>query len=77
MPAAKRRFTVHESAEAPHRARRVEAPSFEAAALTFVEAHHPAPDADDSASLIVEDCESGERQCFRIDFSTGETAPCD
>jgi hypothetical protein len=26
---------------------------------------------------MVEDCESGERQCFRIDLGTGETAPCD
>jgi len=26
---------------------------------------------------MVEDCVTGERQCFRIDLETGETAPCD
>ena len=30
----------------------------------------------DEAALLVEDCETGERQCFRIDLGTGEAGPC-
>ena len=82
MPAAapsaalQRRFSVHGVAEAPACARIVEGLSFEDAALHFVEDEHPAADADDEVSLYVEDCETGERQCFRIDLATGDTAPC-
>lgn len=79
MPQAARQpdraFSVHGVEEAPSRGRRVEATGFEDAALAFVESHH----LDDTAevSLMVEDCETGERQCFRIDLSTGEAEPCD
>lgn len=72
-----RRFAVHGVDEAPSRAHLVEGLSFEDAALHFVEDRHPAPDAADEVSLLVEDCETGERQCFRIDLATGEAAPCD
>jgi hypothetical protein len=83
MPAAihettlQRRFSVHGVAEAPACAHIVEGLSFEDAALHFLEDQHPAADAEDEVSLFVEDCETGERQCFRIDLATGETAPCD
>jgi hypothetical protein len=79
MPAARptRRFAVHGHAEAPSRAHVVEGASFEDAALRFVEAFHPPPEADDAVSLIVVDCADGRQQCFRIDLATGETAPCD
>lgn len=72
-----RRFSVHGVDEAPSRAHLVEGLNFEDAALHFVEDRHPAPDAEDEVSLLVEDCENGERQCFRIDLATGEAAPCD
>jgi hypothetical protein len=72
-----RRFSVHGVDEAPSRAHLVEGLSFEDAALHFVEDRHPPPDAEDEVSLLVEDCETGERQCFRIDLATGEAAPCD
>ena len=71
-----RRFSVHGVAEAPACALLVEGLSFEDAALRFIEEEHPKAD-DDEVSLFVEDCETGERQCFRIDLATGETAPCD
>jgi hypothetical protein len=45
--------------------------------LHFLEGHHPVADADQEVSLYVEDVETGERQCFRIDPETGETAPCE
>jgi hypothetical protein len=72
-----RRFAVHGTAEAPSRAHLIEGTTFEDAALHFVEDFHPAATADDAVSLIVEDCETGERQCFRVDLESGETAPCD
>jgi hypothetical protein len=72
-----RQFSVHGTQEAPDRAQLLEGVSFEDAALHFVEAFHPAPDADHEVALIVEDCASGEQQCFRVDLDTGETAPCD
>ncbi|MDB5462430.1 MAG: hypothetical protein JWP23_819 [Phenylobacterium sp.] len=71
-----RRFSVHGAEENPSRARLVEGVSFEDAALHFLEDRHIGAAADE-VSLLVEDCESGERQCFRVDLSTGETAPCD
>ncbi|MDB5476924.1 MAG: hypothetical protein JWP49_2435 [Phenylobacterium sp.] len=71
-----RSFSVHGLEEAPSRGQRVEAINFQDAALAFLEAHHPQVEAAE-VSLLVEDCETGERQCFRVDVATGETAPCD
>lgn len=71
-----RAFSVHGLEEAPSRGQRVEAINFQDAALAFLEGNHPQADGEE-VSLLVEDCETGERQCFRIDVATGETAPCD
>jgi hypothetical protein len=71
VPAA-RRFSVHGEAEAPGRAQLVEGLGFEDAALRFAEEFHPSADADAAVSLLVEDCETGERQCFTIDLATGD-----
>jgi hypothetical protein len=78
MPAqtAQRRYSVHGAEEAPSRAHLVEGVSFEDAALHFVEHSHPEGDGEE-VSLFVEDCETGERQCFRIDLETGEAGPCE
>jgi hypothetical protein len=72
---ADRAFSVHGVDDAPSRGQRVAAPNFEEAALSFLETHHPPEFAE--VSLMVEDCETGERQCFRIDLESGATAPCD
>ena len=71
-----RRYSVHGTDEAPSRGLLVEGVSFEDAALSFAEHQHAAPN-EQEVSLLVEDCDTGERQCFRVDLSTGETAPCD
>ena len=71
-----RRFSVHDSEAAPSRTQFVEGVSFEDAALQFVEREYPQGDGDQVA-LLVEDCDTGERQCFRIDLATGEAGPCD
>ena len=71
-----RRCSVNGVEDAPSRAHLVDGVSFEDAALHYLEDRHiEAP--DDEVSLLVEDCATGERQCFRVDLSTGETAPCD
>ncbi len=72
-----RRFCVHGVAESASRAHLIEGVSFEDAALAFLGEHHPVADADNEVSLYVEDLDTGERQCFRIDPETGETAPCE
>jgi hypothetical protein len=72
-----RTYSVHGVADTPSRAHIVEAMGFEDAALHFVGDFHPAADAQDEVSLFVEDTETGERQCFRIDLASGEAAPCD
>ena len=72
-----RRFTVHGVDEAPSRGCEVEGLSFEDAALHFVEIHHLESRTDEEVSLLVEDCETGERQCFTVDLETGDAAPCD
>ena len=83
MPAAaqhtdsQRKFSVHSLTEAPSHSKLIDGSDFQDAALHFLEDHHPAATADDEVSLIVEDCATGDRQCFRIDLATGEAAPCD
>ena len=79
MPAAslQRRFSVHGVEDAPSHGHLVDGLSFEDAALHHLEDRHVEAADDGEVSLFVEDCDSGERQCFRIDLSTGETAPCD
>ncbi|WP_372786422.1 DUF5961 family protein [Phenylobacterium sp.] len=71
-----RRFSVHGVEDAPSRSHLVDGLSFEDAALHYLEDRHLEA-AGDEVSLLVEDCATGERQCFRVDLATGETAPCD
>ena len=71
-----RRFSVHGVEGAPSRGHLVDGLIFEDAALRYLEDRH-VDAADDEVSLLVEDCATGDRQCFRVDLATGETAPCD
>ena len=71
-----RSFSVHGRDEAPSRSRRVEALNFQDAALAFLDAFHPEAEGPELA-LMVEDCETGERQCFCVDLESGDAAPCD
>jgi hypothetical protein len=71
-----RRFTVHGVEETPSRGEQVEGLNFEDAALAFVELRHLEPDGGREVSLMVEDCETGERQCFDVDLDTGDAGPC-
>ena len=71
-----RRFSVHASEDVRSRSQLVEERSFEAAALRYCAEQHPPADLFGEAAVMVEDCETGEQQCFRIDLGSGEAAPC-
>jgi len=73
---APRRFSAHSLEAVRQRGCMVEGRTFEEAAMAFVEEWHPDADADGEASVIVEDCETGEAQCFRIDLGSGDAEPC-
>jgi hypothetical protein len=74
--AAPRRFSVHARHLDHHHARVVEEPSFEAAAVAYLESLGPAPDESHEVSVIVRDLASGHEHCFRVDLDSGETASC-
>jgi hypothetical protein len=67
-------YAAHDSARHCHAA--PAARSFEEAALDFVEAWHPAADADGEVKVIVVDARSGREQCFTVDLGQGEAERC-
>ncbi len=69
-----RRFSVYARDLGAHHARVVEESSFEAAAIAYIEALHPAP--AEEISIVVRDIDTGHDHCFRIDLTSGEAAPC-
>ncbi len=71
-----RRFSVHARHAGPHHSRIVHEPSFEAAAVAYVEDLAIAPDDDEEITVIVRDLDGGGEHCFRVDLGTGETAAC-
>ncbi len=72
-----RSFSVHGVDDAPARGYLIDGLTFEDAALHYLAERHIDASPDGDVALIVEDCQTGERQCFRVDLATGETAPCD
>ena len=75
-PAQVRTFRVHARHIDPHHARTVQEPSFEAAAVAYVEDLHELPGDGEEISVIVLEVDSGHEHCFRIDLESGETSPC-
>ncbi|HEY3696788.1 DUF5961 family protein [Phenylobacterium sp.] len=71
-----RSFSVHGAEEVHSRSFKVDGASHLDAALQFVAERHPAADLFGEAAVMVEDCQTGERQCFRIDLGSGAAAPC-
>ncbi len=69
-------FRVHARHVDAHHARTLQEPSFEAAAVAYVEDLHDLPGDGDEISVIVRDIESGHEHCFRIDLESGEASPC-
>jgi hypothetical protein len=75
-PAETRSFSVHARHLDAHQARVVHEPTFEAAAVAYVEELHLPVSDGDEVSLIVRDLETGHEHCFKVDLANGETAPC-
>ena len=77
MPTAEvRQFRVHAHHDSGHRARVVAEPTFEAAALAYVEEWPHAIDDSSEVRIIVRDLQDGHERCFTIDLETGETGAC-
>lgn len=68
-------FQVYAAHDGQNHCHAIEGQSWEDAALAFVEAWHPAADTDGEVQVIVRD-DAGREQCFRIDLSSGDAAPC-
>lgn len=71
-----RSFSVHARHLGAHCARTLDQPSFEAAAVAYVEDLHAVADEDGAISVIVRDLASGRQYCFLIDLKSGETTEC-
>lgn len=71
-----RTFRVHARHVDAHHARTLREPSFEAAAVAYVEDLHELSGDGEELSVIVQDVESGHEHCFLIDLGSGEASPC-
>jgi Family of unknown function (DUF5961) len=69
-------FRVHARHVDAHHARILEEPSFEAAAVAYVEHLHDLPGDGEEISIIVYEVESGHQHCFKVNLQSGETSPC-
>jgi len=74
-PSETHRFTVHARHVDAHHARTLEEPSFEAAAIAYVEDLHDLG-AEAELSVIVREVDTGREHCFRVDLESGQAAPC-
>ena len=68
-----RTFRVHARHTDVHHARTLQEPSFEAAAVAYVEHLHDLPGDGEEISVIVREVESGHEHCFRVNLDSGET----
>lgn len=72
-----RRFSAHAAQDSRSQSHDVFGVSFEDAAFDFIERWHPAPDDEGEVQVQLEDCETGERQCFRVDLVGGQAGFCE
>ena len=71
-----RRFEAHAADEDLKATHEVYGESFEDAAFAFIERWRPTADANGEIQVQLTDCESGERQCFRLDLDDGTSGLC-
>ena len=76
MTSAPHTYRVFSREHPDHRARVVEEPSFEAAAIAYVEDWPHTVDDDNAVRVIVRDLEDGREHCFVIDLDTGDAQSC-
>lgn len=55
----------------------IEAGSYEAAAVGYIELHTPAVDGDGEIRIFVTGLDEGQEHCFTVDLADGAAAPCD
>jgi hypothetical protein len=70
---ATRTFRVHARHTDVHHARTLREPTFEAAAVAYVEHLHDIPAEGDEISVIVREVESGHEHCFKVHLDSGAT----
>jgi len=73
---ATRSFRVHARHLDRYKARLIDEPTFEAAAIAYIENLPALPGEELEVSVVVHDIESGHEHCFRVDLGTGDTKPC-
>jgi hypothetical protein len=71
-----RAFRVYARHVDAHHARTLQAPSFEAAAVTYVEDLHELPVDAEEINVIVRELESGHEHSFRVYLDSGDVVPC-
>ena len=71
-----RTFRVHARHVDAHHARTIQEPSFEAAAVAYLEDLHELSGDGEEISVIVQEVETGHQHCFRFDLDSGETSSC-
>ena len=71
-----RTFHVHARHEGRERSHRVEAKSFEEAAIGFVERWYPAETDDGAVSVLVAESDIGAEHCFTVHLDEGDASPC-
>ena len=70
-PSKTRAFRVHGRHVDAHHARTLQAPSFEAAAVAYVEDLHELPGDAENINVIVRDVETGHEHSFRVYLESG------
>jgi hypothetical protein len=75
-PAKTRTFRVHARHVDAHHARTLQAATFEAAAVAYVEDLHELPGDAEEISVIVREVESGHEHSFRVYLESGNISPC-
>lgn len=71
-----RPFLVHAADDSRDAGHTVQAESAEDAAFAFVDRWHPPTDSTGDVTLMITDCDTGRRQCLRLDLFDGTAAPC-
>lgn len=71
-----RTFHVHARNEGRDHSHRVEAKSFEEAAIGFVERWHCAQTDEGAVSVLVAEGDTGSEHCFTVHLDEGDASPC-
>jgi hypothetical protein len=70
-----RTFRVHARHVDAHHARTLQAPTFEAAAVAYIEDLHELPGDAEEINVVVRDLEGGHEHSFRVYLESGKISP--